>query len=147
MTANIGTLLDLYGVEKGLEHYRSTTTLNFDQYKYYLQREVFSSLPDKLPLSALREFESRIAETCWLFCRKKYSSTETSKFSEASAFRIFRIFCVLAELVEEEEVGSYKVWLHPTEAAYVAQALASSLGSPWDEEDFTDLCVSIGSLL
>jgi hypothetical protein len=29
LTANIGTLLDVYGVEKGLEHFRSTSSLNF----------------------------------------------------------------------------------------------------------------------
>ena len=44
MTANIGTLMDLYGVEKGLEHYRSTQSLTFDQYIYYLQKEVRSLL-------------------------------------------------------------------------------------------------------
>lgn len=62
LTANIGTLLDLYGVERGLEHFRSTTTLSFDQYKFYLQNEVFSSLPAKLLLPELREYESKIAE-------------------------------------------------------------------------------------
>jgi len=44
LTANIGTLMDLYGVEKGLEHYRSTQSLTFDQYIYYLQKEVRSLL-------------------------------------------------------------------------------------------------------
>lgn len=41
LTANIGTLLDIYGVEKGLEHFRSTSNLNFEHYRYYLQKEVF----------------------------------------------------------------------------------------------------------
>jgi hypothetical protein len=40
LTANIGTLLDIYGVEKGLEHFRSTSSLNFEHYRYYLQKEV-----------------------------------------------------------------------------------------------------------
>lgn len=40
LTANIGTLMDLYGMEKGLEHYQSTQSLTFDQYIYYLQKEV-----------------------------------------------------------------------------------------------------------
>jgi hypothetical protein len=40
LTANIGTLLDIYGVEKGLEHFRSTSNLNFEHYRYYLQKEV-----------------------------------------------------------------------------------------------------------
>lgn len=32
--------MDLYGVEKGLEHYRSTQTLTFEQFIFYLQKEV-----------------------------------------------------------------------------------------------------------
>ncbi|GLH07654.1 Uncharacterized protein GBIM_13108, partial [Gryllus bimaculatus] len=40
LTANIGTLLDLYGVERGLDHFRSTLELNFHHFRYYLQREV-----------------------------------------------------------------------------------------------------------
>jgi switch-associated protein 70 len=40
LTANIGTLLELYGVEKGLEHYRSTPNINFDHFLYYLTKEV-----------------------------------------------------------------------------------------------------------
>lgn len=142
LTANIGTLLDLYGVERGLEHYRSTPSLNFDHFKYYLQREVFSSLPDKLPLSDLREYETKIAKTCWFVCQKKYH--EKRIFNEESVFQIFRIFCLLAELVPESN-ETYQVLLHPSEASYVGQTLANSLGCAWDEEDFTDLSVSIGS--
>lgn len=47
LTANIGTLMDLYGVEKGLEHYRSTQSLTFEQYMYYLQKEVRHSTREK----------------------------------------------------------------------------------------------------
>lgn len=132
-------------MEKGLEHFRSTTTLNFDQYKYYLQREVYSSLPDKHPLPELRNYENKIAEICWLVCRKKYLLYEGRIFSEESIFKIFRIFCVLAELVPEEGKCTYQVLLHPSEASHIAQTLANSLGCPWDDEDFASLGVSIGS--
>lgn len=145
MTANIGTLLDLYGVERGLEHYRSTPTLNFDHFKYYLQREVFSSLPDKLPLSELRDYETRISETCWFVCQRHYLLQEKRIFSDESVFQIFRIFCLLAELIPDNNGMTYQVLLHPAEASYVAQTLANSLGCTWDEEDFTDLSFSIGS--
>lgn len=145
MTANIGTLLDLYGIEKGLEHFRSTSTLNFDQFKYYLQREVFSSLPDKLPLQDLREYEKRIAEVCWLVCQKRYLSRDKRIFSDESTFQIFCIFCVLAELTPENNEDSYQVLLHPSEAASVAQTLATSLGCHWDDEDFTNLSACMGS--
>lgn len=62
LTANIGTLLDLYGVEKGLDHYRSSQELTFDEFRYYLQHEVFSSLPKTLNLPVAREFEKKISE-------------------------------------------------------------------------------------
>lgn len=145
LTANIGTLLDLYGIERGLEHFRSTSILNFDQYKYYLQKEVFSSLPDKLPLAELREYESRIAEVCWLICRKHFLIRDKRIFSDESVFQIFRIFCVLSELIADVNEETYQVLLHPSEASTVAQTLATSLGCTWDEEDFTNLSTYIGS--
>lgn len=63
LTANIGTLLDGYGVEKGLEHYRSTATLSFQHFRFYLAEEVFSApaLAD-LTLSQLRNYELKIDE-------------------------------------------------------------------------------------
>lgn len=62
LTANIGTLLDLYGVEKGLDHFRSSQELTFDEFKYYLQHEVFSSLPKTITLPIVREYEKKISE-------------------------------------------------------------------------------------
>ncbi|KAF5293693.1 hypothetical protein FQA39_LY03178 [Lamprigera yunnana] len=145
LTANIGTLLDVYGVEKGLDHYRSTATLNFDQFKYYLQREVFSSLPDKIPLIELRDYETKIAEACWFVCQKIYLSQEKRIFSDESVLQMFRIFCLLADLTVDSNGAAYQVLLHPSEVSYVAQTLASSLGCIWDEEDFSDLSISIGA--
>ncbi|KAG5900190.1 hypothetical protein JTB14_035334 [Gonioctena quinquepunctata] len=146
LTANIGTLLDLYGVEKGLEHFRSTSTLNFDQFKYYLQREVFSSLPTKLPVPELRIYENKIAEVCWLVCRKNYLTREQTVFSEELVFRIFRIFCVLADLIpDQHNENTYQVLLHPSEVCNIAQTLANSLGCIFDEEDFTCLSISMGN--
>ncbi|VEN63552.1 unnamed protein product [Callosobruchus maculatus] len=146
LTANIGTVLDLYGVERGLEHFRSTNTLNFDQYKYYLQKEVFSSFPNRLQLSELREYENKIAGVCWLVCRKKYLQREVKTFSDDAVFQIFRIFCVLAELVpDQNNDNTYQVLLHPTEVCTIAQTIASSLGCDFDDEDFTSLSISMGN--
>ncbi|XP_071052335.1 switch-associated protein 70-like isoform X2 [Onthophagus taurus] len=143
LTANIGTLLDLYGVERGLEHYKNTATLDFDQLKHYLQHEVFSSLPDKLPLPELRNYESKIAEICWLICHKNHTCSNES--FQGCLFMIFRIFCLLAEINREQNTKNcYQVLLHPTEACYLAQSLAHSLGSVFDEEDFNNLSVSMG---
>lgn len=62
LTANIGTLLDLYGVEKGLDHFRSAQELSFEEFRLYLQQEVFGSLPNTLALPLVREYEAKISE-------------------------------------------------------------------------------------
>lgn len=62
LTANIGTLLDLYGVEKGLDHFKSSQELTFDEFRYYLQHEVFSSLPKSATLPIVRDYEKKISE-------------------------------------------------------------------------------------
>lgn len=97
LTANIGTLMDLYGVEKGLEHYRSTQSLTFDQYMYYLQKEVFSSITDATSLHTLKRLEEGIDEICWLVCKKNYLERSHPVFENQSVYQLFRIYCLLAE--------------------------------------------------
>nr|XP_037868363.1 switch-associated protein 70 isoform X2 [Bombyx mori] len=103
LTANIGTLLDLYGVEKGLDHFRSSQELTFDEFKYYLQHEVFSSLPKTVTLPIIREYEKKISEVCWLVCRKRLLFRDKSVFGDDSVFKLFRIFCLLADLVQDAD--------------------------------------------
>lgn len=67
LTANLATLLDLYGVEKGLDHYRSTPTLSFQHFRFYLAQEVFSATTSlaagpSVTLSQLRDYEEKIDE-------------------------------------------------------------------------------------
>ena len=45
LTANLGHLLGLRGGEQGLEG--GVASLTYEQYRYYLQTEVFSALPDQ----------------------------------------------------------------------------------------------------
>ncbi|XP_030757659.1 switch-associated protein 70-like isoform X2 [Sitophilus oryzae] len=93
----------------------------------------------------LREYENKIAEVCWLVCKKKYLQRETKLFSEEAIFQIFRIFCVLAEMSSDSMEHSYQVFLHPSEVSIIAQALASSVGCIFDEEDFNNLSISMGN--
>lgn len=72
-------------------------------------------------------------------------SRENRIFTDESVFEIFRIFCLLGELTEDDLDDTYKVVLHPTEATMIANTLANSLGCPWDEDDFLSLCSSIGA--
>ncbi|XP_013145039.1 PREDICTED: switch-associated protein 70-like [Papilio polytes] len=145
LTANIGTLLDLYGVEKGLDHFRSSQELTFDEFRYYLQHEVFSSLPKTVTLPVVREYEKKISEVCWFVCRKSLLSRDKPVFGDDSVFKLFRIFCLLADLVQDSEESSrYVVVLQPSEAGIVAEQLVLCLGLRWDAADWEALGSSIG---
>ena len=41
LTSQIGKILELEDVDNGIDDYRSTTFLTFEQYRYYLFKEVF----------------------------------------------------------------------------------------------------------
>ncbi|CAH0390572.1 unnamed protein product [Bemisia tabaci] len=140
LTANLGTLLDVYGVEKGLEHFRSTPTLNFEHFKYYLLKEVFSSLPETTPLIILRDLEARIDEVCWLVCKKAYLERDNAILPEDCVYELFRVFCLLADLVpDHSNPNVYQVVLHASEVGLVTSQLVTSLGSEWDDVSFEHL--------
>lgn len=155
LTANVATLVDLYGVEKGLDHFRSTATLSFQHFRYYLAQEVFSALAlSQLSPSELRSHETKIDEVnrnsgslfglsntekplvllqiCWLVCRKSYI-TENSVYPEQSVYKLFRIFCMLADLTERDDVEC-EVHLHSSEAIQIIQQLLVSLGLDHEAE-------------
>ncbi|KAJ8679914.1 hypothetical protein QAD02_015701 [Eretmocerus hayati] len=145
LTANIGTLIDLYGVEKGLEHYRSTQSLTFEQYIYYLQKEVFSSLSDTTSIQTCRSLEAGIGEICWLVCQKMYLNRPNPIYKDHSVYQLFRIFCLLAEMEADVVDSSYLVTMHSDEVARVASQLVISLGLSWDATDFSALATAIGT--
>ncbi|KAK7870719.1 hypothetical protein R5R35_009871 [Gryllus longicercus] len=150
LTANIGTLLDLYGVERGLDHFRSTLELNFHHFRYYLQREVFASLPDALPLRELRECEARVEEVCWLVCRGRLAQRDSPVFPDACVYQLFRVFCLLAELTACDTDAAisedhFQVVAHPAEVGAVASQLVTSLGLAWDAADFEALAQALGA--
>ncbi|XP_015110154.1 differentially expressed in FDCP 6 homolog [Diachasma alloeum] len=145
LTANIGTLMDLYGVEKGLEHYRSTSTLTFEQFIYYLQKELFSSLTDSTPIESCRALEEGVNEICWLLCRKLFLERSHAVFDDQSVYKLFRIFCLLAEMETDSTDSTFLVTMHSEEVAHVASQLVTSLGLRWDSLDFSALSAAIGS--
>lgn len=142
LTANIGTLLDLYGVEKGLEHYRSTTDLNFEHFKYYLQKEVFSSLPDTYTLTTIQDFEARVDEVCWLVCKKDLLSREKPLLPDDSVFQLFRVFCMLSDLVQES-LETFQVLMHSSEVGKIVSEMVNSVGLEWDAIEFEHLSSSV----
>jgi hypothetical protein len=65
---------------------------------------VFTSLPDSaLSLGALRDLEEKIDEVCWLVCQKRYLDQRARPvFQDHCVYKLFRIFCLLAELVPDD---------------------------------------------
>ncbi|KAI5697385.1 hypothetical protein M8J75_009523 [Diaphorina citri] len=151
LTANIGTILDLYGVEKGLEHFRSTLDLNFHHFKYYLLKEVFSSVPDIHSFAELRAYEGKIDEICWLICKKHYLESRGDKSAANAAilpdtcvYQLFRVFCLLADLIPDSENGDVvQVVLHTSEVGLITSQILSSLGSEWDQPTFDQITTNI----
>lgn len=141
LTANLGTLLDMYGVEKGLDQFKETQYLNFQEYLEYLRQEVFSSLPDNTSLAMLQSCEGKIAEVCWLLSRKEYLLPEY-KFNDSSVYELYRIFCTLAELSLDDENRSQAL-LSTAEAEIIAQKLSALLGNSWEDEDSKNWSMSM----
>ncbi|XP_015523917.1 switch-associated protein 70-like [Neodiprion pinetum] len=143
LTANFGTLMDLYGVEKGLDDYRSTQWLTFDQFLYYLQNEVFASISDATPMQTCRLLEERIEEICWLVSRKAYADQKHRVFEDRSIYQLFRIFCLLAEMGTHNAESSYLITMHSNEVAQISSQLVTSLGLHWDSSDFAELSAAL----
>ncbi|KAJ6645341.1 Switch-associated protein 70, partial [Pseudolycoriella hygida] len=140
LTANIASLFDLYGVEKGLEHFRSTTRLNFLHFRYYLLEEVFVTLPNTITLSEIRSFESKIEEICWLVCRRKYLISCETVVAETYLYKLFRIFCMLSDFISNNETNQCQVLMHSTEAAHVVQQLITGMGLDFEtDKQYNDL--------
>uniref|UniRef100_A0A182IYD8 PH domain-containing protein n=1 Tax=Anopheles atroparvus TaxID=41427 RepID=A0A182IYD8_ANOAO len=153
LTANVATLLDLYGVERGLDHFRSTATLNFEHYRYYLAQEVFAGVSNDLPLAALRNYETKIDEVCWLVCRMNFL-TNDQYYTEEAIYQLFRIFCLVADLsTDPSDPDVFTVKIHPLEALIIIKHLLNSLGLNYDGDgkyDYlrtSDASLEFGELL
>lgn len=135
--ASLGSLLDCHEVDKGLEDYGNKATLNYNQFESYLSREVFSSLSDATSRDELAVLEKSIDEACWILTKSKLNpSKRASGLDETSAFKLFRIFCLLADLVRDEE-GNAQVLISPEEADLVYTKFLSNLSKEWElREDF-----------
>ena len=48
LTANLGHILDVKGTEQGLTDFKGTPSLTFEQFRFYVQTEVLSALPDQV---------------------------------------------------------------------------------------------------
>jgi len=143
LTANLGHILEVSTAEAGLEHYRSTQNLTFEQFRFYLQSEVFSALPDQSSVETQCRLGEKIDEVCWLICNPPYLERKEPVFPSDCVKHLWRIFCMLAEVVEEEE-GVLEVVMAAAEVETVTHQFVSGIGreEDWDPEEF-DSVVSV----
>jgi len=143
LTCNIGHILGIVGAEKGLDDFRSTTTLTFEQYRFYLQSELFSDLPDEISVDDQRCLEKKIDDIGWLICNPPYLERSSRVFPECCVLQLWRIFCLLGEMVEEED-GRLEVVLAASEVETITSQFMSGIGKgeDWDPEEF-DSVVSV----
>ncbi|CAD7087954.1 unnamed protein product [Hermetia illucens] len=135
LTANIATVLDLYGLEKGLDHYRSSMNLSFEHFHHYLRQEVFSSLPNSLSMAEMRNFEEKIEEICWLICRRKYAEANHTSLDEKHLYKLFRIFCLVSDFVvpENDPLGT-EVLLNSSETVLLIQQIMTAIGLEFEND-------------
>lgn len=87
-----------------MDDFRSSPTLNFGQFEYYLNREVFTSLSDSATRIELSPLEKAIDEACWNITKSKLEKCKKdSPIQEESRFKLFRIFALLADLIQDED--------------------------------------------
>lgn len=138
LTANLGTLLQCLNVEKGLHDHRSTPYLRFEDYFFYLNKELFSTSPCALETNDLRKYQEQVEEVCWLVCRKQLLKRDPQVLPDACIYQLFRIFCLLAELVPCPQ-QIVQVVLPAEEVAFIAQSFVLALGRDWDQNDFEQI--------
>lgn len=177
LTGQIGTVLDISNAEAGLDEYRSTPYLTFDQYRYYLFKEVFSGLPanpgsggqkaegndtttattngkDTAPTGVVgggisikdqHSLEAKLDDVFWTLCKSHYLERDNPVFPDDCVFKLFRIFCMLGEMVENDE-GQIEVVMAAAEVESVTHRFLTSLGrgTEWDAEEFDTIASVIG---
>ncbi|KAL1447909.1 hypothetical protein WDU94_008903, partial [Cyamophila willieti] len=110
--------------------------------------QVFSSIPDIHSFVELRAYEGKIDEICWLICKKHYleclRGDQLPHLPDHCLYQLFRVFCLLADLIPESENGEVlQVILHTSEVGLIASQIVNSLGSEWDQDAFDQITTNI----
>eukprot|EP00095_Tigriopus_kingsejongensis_P012626 maker-scaffold407_size180809-snap-gene-0.29 protein:Tk12626 transcript:maker-scaffold407_size180809-snap-gene-0.29-mRNA-1 annotation:"differentially expressed in fdcp 6-like protein" len=137
LTSQIGAALELEDVANGLEDYRSTPSLSFDQYRFYLFKEVFSAIPEEIGIEGQHAYEAKLDQVCWSLCSPNYLERDNPVFPDDCVFKLFRVFCMLGDMVENDQ-GQIEVIMAAGEVENAAYQFMMNLGRgmDWDPEEF-----------
>ncbi|XP_066954335.1 switch-associated protein 70-like [Macrobrachium rosenbergii] len=140
LTQNVGVLLKVdRRVENCIEDYLSSKQLTFEQYLYFLTHEVLAEVDDgSTPYKDLKLHHDILENTFWLLGRTAFLQRDTPVFSEDSVYKLFRIFCLLADRSPSRK-GLLQVTLNVQEMSEVTRYLVTALGREWDCQDFHQL--------
>ncbi|XP_076045538.1 uncharacterized protein LOC143027821 [Oratosquilla oratoria] len=146
LTHNLGVLLGLTRrVEECIQDHHSTKHLSFTHYHYFLTKEVLAEVDDgSTPYEQLKPYHDALDDTFWLLARRAFLERDVPVFSEEAVFRLFRVFCLLADKYEDKKVLT-QVCLTVGEVGEVTRRLVEALGREWDEQDFDNLASLIPS--
>lgn len=113
LVSHIGTVFECGNLASlALEDFGSDTSLNFKQFESYLSREVFSSLSDSLGRRDLSLLEKQIDQICWNLSKSKLildSVKRNPRLGSESTFKLFRLFCLLGDLITDADTNNAQV--------------------------------------
>ena len=70
---------------------------------------MFSALPETMTPTDQHKHESSLDEVCWALCSNNYLERDNPVFPDDCVFKLFRVFCMLGDMVENEETGRIEV--------------------------------------
>jgi hypothetical protein len=59
---------------------------------YILSFQVFSALPDEIPVPTQYKYEKQLDEVCWTLCKQHYLERDNPIFPNDCVFQLFRVF-------------------------------------------------------
>ncbi|XP_063586595.1 differentially expressed in FDCP 6-like [Penaeus indicus] len=146
LTQNVGVLLNIdRQVETCIAEYLSSKQLTFEQFLYFLTHEVLAEVDNgSTPYSELKGYHDTLEHTFWLLGRSSLIQRHLPLFSEESVYKLFRVFCLLAERKPSRK-GLLQVTMSIVEVREVTRQLVIQLGREWDAKDFNQLATVITS--
>ncbi len=70
---------------------------------------MFSALPDEMSPFDQHERELSLDQVCWALCSSSYLERDNPVFPDDCVFKLFRVFCMLGDMVEVDEKGKLEV--------------------------------------
>ena len=129
MSHNLGSTLGIENLHKSLEEYGSADVLSFEDFIFFLNKELFEPLVESDDCGVLSsESLKKIDEVCWMICGKHYLDREKKIIAEEDVYKLWRVFNTMAEL-NEDQLLKCPVVMDKEEVLMLHQKFLSYLGS------------------